>query len=285
MSAKSLRLSASQSLLLIRILPFVIGDRVPRDDQKWKCFMLLSKILDLVVSQISLPNICAILQSTIEEHHKFFIAMYGSEAVIPKFHFLLHYPQQILNVGPMIRTWNMRNEAKLNIFKRASRLGNFKNIAFSVANRHQRLTCYEISAGRILDSPLECGPSDEPVYVESMSDHIHTALASLLPNLSYETKVIHPTWVKYSGKTIKTSAYIITGYDGLHPTFARVVDILVLIDIIILKVCIALWSILMTTIMHMCLITLLSSRMYASLTLRLIQFRRHIQKKAFITYI
>ena len=82
---------------------------------------------------ITCPNLCAVLQATIEQHHRCFIAMY---TVIPKFHFLLHYPKQILNVGPMIRTWNMRNEAKLNIFKQASGLGNFKNIAFSIANRH-----------------------------------------------------------------------------------------------------------------------------------------------------
>ena len=47
---KSLRISASLSLLLIRILPFVIGDIVP---QNWRCFMLLSKIVDLVISPVS----------------------------------------------------------------------------------------------------------------------------------------------------------------------------------------------------------------------------------------
>ena len=128
LSAKSLRISASQSLLLIRILPLIIGDVVPRDDQNWKCFLLLAKILDLVVSQVSSPNLCAVLQATIEQHHRCFIAVYTAEAVIPKFHFLWHYPTQIVNVGPMLRSWNMRNEAKLNIFKQASRLGNFKNI-------------------------------------------------------------------------------------------------------------------------------------------------------------
>ena len=235
-NAKSLKLSASQSLLLVRILPLLIGDVVPLDDQKWKCFLLLSKIVDLALCSWSSPDLCAILKVTIEEHHRSFIEMYTAEAVTPKFHFLFHYPTQILNVGPMIRTWNMRNEAKLNIFKQASRLGNFKNIAYSIANRHQRLLCYELSTGNLLDSPLQCGPCDQPILIRNMPPHVQNSLTSLLPSISSETPTTRPNWVKYLGNTIKRNAYIITGCDGLHPAFARVVDILVLVDIIVLHV-------------------------------------------------
>jgi hypothetical protein len=86
---------------------------------------------------------CAYLKSLIIEHHAAFIKAY-SEEVTPKFHFLLHYPEQVKMIGPLIRSWNMRNEGKLNIFKRASRLGDFKNIAFSLAQRHQRLQCFPL---------------------------------------------------------------------------------------------------------------------------------------------
>lgn len=144
-NGKPLRISASQSLLLLRILPFLIGDVVPTDDKNWKCLMLLAKIVDIVLCPWASANLCAVLKYYIEDHHKSFVHLYTASAVIPKFHFLLHYPQQILSVGPMIRTWNMRNEAKLNIFKQASRLGNFKNIAYSIANRHQQLLCYELN--------------------------------------------------------------------------------------------------------------------------------------------
>ena len=98
--------SLNHYILLIRILPFVI--RIVG-----ALYYYISKIVDLVISPVSSPNLCAVLQATIERHHRYFIAMYTAEAVIPKFHFLLHYPKQILNVGPMIRTCNMRNEAKL----------------------------------------------------------------------------------------------------------------------------------------------------------------------------
>lgn len=125
---------------------------------------------------MSTEDLCAVLQVTIEEHHQCFIAEYSADAIIPKFHFLLHYPRQIIKVGPMIRTWNMRNEAKLNVFKQASRLGNFKNIASSIANRHQRLLCYELLTHQLLWSPLECGPCDPPTPIENMPVHIQESL-------------------------------------------------------------------------------------------------------------
>ena len=70
-----------------------------------------------------------------------------------------HYPDQIIALGPMVQTWTMRHEAKLNLFKRASRLGNFKNIALTLAQRHQRWMCYYQSAsGELFQSYYECGP-------------------------------------------------------------------------------------------------------------------------------
>lgn len=45
--------------------------------------------------------------------------------------------------GPMVRTWCMRYEAKHNFFKKvASSLGNFTNVAYSMAHRHQTHQCY-----------------------------------------------------------------------------------------------------------------------------------------------
>ena len=124
----------------------------------------------------------------------------------------------------------MRNEAKLTIFKQAARLGNFKNITSSVATRHQRLLCYHLSSHQMLESPLECGPCDQPISMECMPLNIQNSLTSLIPSLNSETKITHPTLVKCLGRTIKRNV------TGFHPTFAMVVDILVLVDLLVLHV-------------------------------------------------
>ena len=230
---KALKISASQCLLLVRILPFLIGDVIPNHDSNWKCFLILLKIVDIIVCPWSSANLCGVLNLLIEEHHRSFISAYSEMAVTPKFHYLLHYPKQVMAVGPMLRTWNMRNEAKLNVFKQASRLGNFKNIALSVAHRHQRLMCYELSSANLLHSPVECGPCNEPT---SELQHVQDSLKRIIPDISADLKVAHPTWVKYSGTTIKKNAYVIIGSDGLHPMFGKIVDILVLLDVVVLLV-------------------------------------------------
>ena len=74
---------------------------------------------------------CGYLKVLIEEHHTQFASLYTPQQITPKFHYLIHYPDQIISTGPLVRSWNMRNEAKLNFFKRATHIGNnFKNISF-----------------------------------------------------------------------------------------------------------------------------------------------------------
>ena len=50
-------------------------------------------------------------------------------------------------IGPLGRHWCMRYEAKHCYFKRlAKNAYNFKNIAWSLANRHQQLMCYYLNS-------------------------------------------------------------------------------------------------------------------------------------------
>lgn len=131
---KSLKSSASQMALLLRVL---LGEKIPEEDLNWKCFLLLRKIVEIVLSPVVSTNLCS-LKLLINEHHSLFVSLYGEDAYIPKAHFLLHYPEQMKLLGPMICTHTFRHEAKLNFFKRVSHLANFKNVTFSMVNRHQR---------------------------------------------------------------------------------------------------------------------------------------------------
>lgn len=58
----------------------------------------------------------------------------------------------------MSNTWCMRMEAKNGYFKQILRIGNFKNLPFSVAHRHQRLLCANLQDKFFLYDHLECGP-------------------------------------------------------------------------------------------------------------------------------
>lgn len=52
--------------------------------------------------------------------------------------------------GPLSRVWCMRFEAKHKYFKKVGqKIGNFKNIAKTVATRHQRFSCYNLAGDDI----------------------------------------------------------------------------------------------------------------------------------------
>ena len=79
-----------------------------------------------MVSPCVTSSLCSSLKILVNEHHKKIVMLYGTSAYIPKMHFMVHYPEQM---GPMVHTWTIRHEAKLNFFKQASHLLNFKNVA------------------------------------------------------------------------------------------------------------------------------------------------------------
>ena len=173
--------------------------------------------------------LCTTLKHLIEEHHRSFLLLYGDQRFTPMFHYLLHYPTQIIATGPMIRTWTIRYETKLNCLKQCSHLANFNNVALSLANRHQRWMCYEMSSEYILHSELECGPSSPSSLLKNEPLDIHQALLCLFPNTSLENTITRPKWIKYLGTLYKANnAYIILKSDGLDPVFAKLTSITVI---------------------------------------------------------
>jgi len=62
--------------------------------------------------------------------------------------------------GPLSRHWTLRYEAKHNYFKKLSQsIGNFINLPWTLAKRHQRLQCYyQASKSSIIESDTEVGP-------------------------------------------------------------------------------------------------------------------------------
>ena len=63
----------------------------------------------------------------------------------------------------MVRSWCMRYEAKHRYFKQlAGVLGNFTNVAYSLAARHQRLQCLKVNSlenfcSEFLQKPVQIG--------------------------------------------------------------------------------------------------------------------------------
>ena len=139
-SSSNLGQTASRMWLLSQMLPFVLENCINVLCPQWNSFMTLQEIMSLVFcSEISQASILY-LKSTVKRYLSNFKATYNHMNIIPKQHYLVHLPTQMLNFGPVIRCWCMRFEGKHAYFKDlAKKIRNFKNIPYSLATRNQQM--------------------------------------------------------------------------------------------------------------------------------------------------
>lgn len=113
--------------------------------------------------------------------------------IIPKMHYMLHYPSQIRKYGPLVHSWTMRYESKLRILKRASR---HENICKTVAKKHQHLLCYYLNNGRpFFQRNIEVGPTESTSTLSSYTDFHQFISDKVLA--SVQDEIEHPKFIKF----------------------------------------------------------------------------------------
>ena len=215
-----LRQTASQMWLLAVIFPLLVGDLIPRDDCNWNCFLKLLKICEICTAPVLSADNAAYLEILIEEHHQQFIDLYPDESIIPKMHFMVHFPQQILNYGPLVHTWTMRYEAKLRIIKRAARVSNFKNVCQTVAKRHQHLLCFYMHSNLLSGKAIKTGLCKTFLFT-AQTECLQLMLTEQY-QLTEDSILFTSSYVTYNGITYKPNAFVLLSYDSLAPVFCKI---------------------------------------------------------------
>lgn len=86
---------ASQVMTLTRLLPFIIGEYVASDDEHWECFLLLWDISSMAcafeVSESDATHLAWLVETYLEGYKSLY-----ETSLIPKMHYLVHLPQQII---------------------------------------------------------------------------------------------------------------------------------------------------------------------------------------------
>lgn len=77
------------------MLPFLIGDLVPYDDEHWDSYLLLHDILAHCMAPCISPASISYLAVLIELHHVSFCTCYPDENITPKMHYMVHFPELI----------------------------------------------------------------------------------------------------------------------------------------------------------------------------------------------
>ena len=89
-------LLAAQMWCLARFLPLINGAKVPEVDEHWQLFLKMLDIADMIFSPVTSYNQASCLAVLIEEHHTEFKRLYPNCSIIPKMHYLIHYPRTMI---------------------------------------------------------------------------------------------------------------------------------------------------------------------------------------------
>lgn len=125
----------------------IFSGNIPEGNEHWEIFLEYREITDMLLAEEVPEAWIPYLEYRIEQFLQRYMSTYPDASVTPKMHFMVHYPRIVSQLGPLVQYWCMRFEAKHQYFKRlATRTMNFRNIAKTMASRHQLLQGYQLSS-------------------------------------------------------------------------------------------------------------------------------------------
>lgn len=137
--------NAKQILCLTLHLPFILFEFKDKIEKFWSPLMDLLKIIQIVMSTSISKSDLIELRKYIRDHLSFIVEELKL-TLLPKHHFLTHYPDIIPKVGPPIHIWMMRMDSKHKTFTdMVKRTCNFKNLTKTLAWNHQERLCMTIN--------------------------------------------------------------------------------------------------------------------------------------------
>nr|XP_054919782.1 uncharacterized protein LOC129381174 [Dermacentor andersoni] len=209
--------SAAEKLCFFRFFSLLVGDSVPEGNPAYQVYLELRAIVDIVLApQVSRGSV-AYLKVLIEDFYSAFKETFADVSIIPKMHYLTHYPSFLLLYGPLSKLSCMRFEAKHQFFKSLTRkVRNFKNISSTLSRRHQMQLMYALTQPQ--ESLTVIG--SKRLEPDSLPDLLKDRLRELWPN----TADVHcADSVTVSGRTLSVGAVVpLLVPDDDLPEFAKV---------------------------------------------------------------
>lgn len=143
---EKIRGHASEVWLFIRMLPFLISDKIQDlEDPVWKLCLELKSICEYVFA----PRITSIQLAKLKELVNLYVekrATIFNKNLQHKHHLVCHYSDLVTFFGVLIRLWTLRFESRHVFFKKAAKAANnFINITTTLANKYVLNFAYKMS--------------------------------------------------------------------------------------------------------------------------------------------
>ena len=119
--------------------------------------------------------------------------------------------------------------------KRVSRLSNYKIFCKTVAKKHKFWLCCQIQSKKTLPLPdLEKSNKSHTCLLKDDKNFARDEILRLVPNLSLDTLVHHPKWVKLQSSNLCQGVFVLLQYDEMRPVFGKVFDVIIVNETVVL---------------------------------------------------
>jgi hypothetical protein len=219
--------TASAMLTLAHVIPIMLSPKVPEGDANWLNLLRLLQIIILCTSPYCSRDTSCLLEILIAQYLHEFKILYPRSSFIPKMHFMVHLPRQMLKYGPTRHHWCMRFEGK-NSFFAQKKYKNFKNLPLTLAQRHQVYMCYVQSGsdqGRSMNYLYEGDIIKDGNNIEILEKY--PTLAPRSDDLGISQDVFSTTSAVIHGLHYQIGCAVVIGYEDNEPVFAVVLSIIV----------------------------------------------------------
>ncbi len=140
----TLRQSSSSMIVFLLLLPFVLVEKsnVATDNIYFQFISELCDIVKLTLAPVISIHTILVLTTLIASHLREFKHLFPNKNIIPKQHYMVHFPSALRRFGPLTQVWCMRFEGKYHFVKQRIRGNpNFKNIEKAIADRCAMYEC------------------------------------------------------------------------------------------------------------------------------------------------
>ncbi len=224
-SKKTIGGNGHENWCLIRLLPLMIGHRVPEGNMAWEMLMVLKDVLELVSSRRFTDESLFYLESKLSEHRELLLNAFPDCRLRPKHHYIEHYPHLTKVFGPLIDMWTMRFEGKHKFFKKViHETQNFKNVTLMLARRHQKMMAYHLDCASFFKPALQANKV-KSIMISSLPGNIQGILHH---RCGLQNTVLSTMSVSVDGINYATDMVVSVGSCGGLPEFRQIKQMLVL---------------------------------------------------------
>jgi hypothetical protein len=226
--------SSAQLRNLAYALPFFLAPYLDDEDEHYLLYIKLLQVTSICMSHRFTLEDISYLRFLIGEYLESFVSLFPFKFV-PKHHYLVHLPEQIMEFGPLRNYWCMRYEGKHSYFKQLmGRSKCFKNVPRTLASNHQQALCLQLlGSSQTRSNYLYAGDQYKGVSTLAYQDECYLKVIDYLGD-GVDDNEVAPVLSKAEQVTIvgyvysQNASVLRLNVDTAElPRFGKVVDIVI----------------------------------------------------------